>query len=359
MVRPVPEYIKVRSFVYKLAMHAGEGGERLPSENELRTMFNVSRVTVREALQDLHRKKIIMTKKGMGTFVHPDFKAQGFLSCCIGYLRYGGNNSLNQITGVFADCIDTLGFSYELLFYPDSPAQERQFMEILRTLSGVVWEEPGENLHSGLAEKIAAAGIPLLVITKTRTPYDTILQDAEQEGEAIASCAETNGHKNVLFISSFGNLPFEEYIRVNPTYSEACRRIHGENFPKDAYCSPSQFRELVREGNFLKRYSMLYSRRTYVREVMECLREQGIRVPQDISYLVFEQTTPHLFGGLVPACIECGGSLKEHLLNWMERRIIRKEKEGVFFEKSIAVPVHGESVADLRRLHVKQNGRSR
>lgn len=45
-------------------------GEKLPSENELCTMFGVSRTSVRAALQTLQGKGVIVTVKGLGSFVH-------------------------------------------------------------------------------------------------------------------------------------------------------------------------------------------------------------------------------------------------------------------------------------------------
>ncbi|MCY1151327.1 MAG: GntR family transcriptional regulator [Sphaerochaetaceae bacterium] len=44
-------------------------GDKLPPENELAKEINVSRNTIRQALQVLHEDKIIYKKKGAGTFV--------------------------------------------------------------------------------------------------------------------------------------------------------------------------------------------------------------------------------------------------------------------------------------------------
>jgi len=46
-------------------------GSKLPSENELTQLFNVSRVPVREALQKLAALGIVQTRQGEGTFVLP------------------------------------------------------------------------------------------------------------------------------------------------------------------------------------------------------------------------------------------------------------------------------------------------
>lgn len=46
-----------------------EPGEKIPSENELSEMLNVSRVTIREALQTLVALDLLEKKQGEGTFI--------------------------------------------------------------------------------------------------------------------------------------------------------------------------------------------------------------------------------------------------------------------------------------------------
>ena len=46
-----------------------KSGEKLPSEQEMAKMFNVSRSTIREALTILKVEGIVETKKGVGTII--------------------------------------------------------------------------------------------------------------------------------------------------------------------------------------------------------------------------------------------------------------------------------------------------
>src|SRR5690349_10462102 len=50
----------------------GNEGAPLPSENELAAEFKVSRVTVRQALDELHRKGLIYREKGKGSYPRAD-----------------------------------------------------------------------------------------------------------------------------------------------------------------------------------------------------------------------------------------------------------------------------------------------
>lgn len=56
-----------------------ETDEKLPSENELCQKFDVSRVTVRKALQTLENEQLIYRSQGLGSFVCDDRPRQSFM----------------------------------------------------------------------------------------------------------------------------------------------------------------------------------------------------------------------------------------------------------------------------------------
>ena len=51
-------------------------GSRIPSEQELMRRFGLSRVTVRQAMEDLFQRSIIVRKQGLGTFVQKPMMSQ-------------------------------------------------------------------------------------------------------------------------------------------------------------------------------------------------------------------------------------------------------------------------------------------
>ncbi len=65
-----PVYRQVAGLLERDLQHGLSRSERtaLPSENELAAEFKVSRVTVRQALDELHRKGLIYREKGRGSY---------------------------------------------------------------------------------------------------------------------------------------------------------------------------------------------------------------------------------------------------------------------------------------------------
>ncbi len=67
----IPLYIQVRDILKDL-INTGrlKPGKQVPSENEISSAFNISRMTVRQAIQELLREGFINIRRGEGTFVN-------------------------------------------------------------------------------------------------------------------------------------------------------------------------------------------------------------------------------------------------------------------------------------------------
>ncbi|WP_088043993.1 GntR family transcriptional regulator [Bacillus sp. EAC] len=67
---PLPIYFQIQE-ILKEKISSGEWnpGERIPSEQALSEMLNVSRMTIRQALNNLVKESLISRKRGIGTFV--------------------------------------------------------------------------------------------------------------------------------------------------------------------------------------------------------------------------------------------------------------------------------------------------
>ena len=67
MVDGIPKYVSVRDHL-RGSIKRMKDGAQLPTESELCTRYNVSRITVRHAIEDLIREGLIVRSQGKGTF---------------------------------------------------------------------------------------------------------------------------------------------------------------------------------------------------------------------------------------------------------------------------------------------------
>lgn len=65
-----PRYIEIADYLRRL-IAASRPGDRLPSEAELCERFRVSRMTVRQAVQLLANERLLVRRRGEGTFTAP------------------------------------------------------------------------------------------------------------------------------------------------------------------------------------------------------------------------------------------------------------------------------------------------
>ena len=67
---PLPKYYQLRETLRE-QIEVLQSGQPIPSENELCLAYDVSRITVRKALNDLVHQGLVYTVQGKGTFVAP------------------------------------------------------------------------------------------------------------------------------------------------------------------------------------------------------------------------------------------------------------------------------------------------
>lgn len=67
---PLPLYVQIRESLRRQILEGHyQVHERLPSENAMMKTFGVSRITIRQALRDMHNEGLVFSAQGKGTFV--------------------------------------------------------------------------------------------------------------------------------------------------------------------------------------------------------------------------------------------------------------------------------------------------
>lgn len=75
----LPLYMQIKVLIEEdVKKNVLKVGEQLPSEHELMLKYGVGRATIRKAIEILESEKVIIKKRGIGTFVNQRIKSLGF-----------------------------------------------------------------------------------------------------------------------------------------------------------------------------------------------------------------------------------------------------------------------------------------
>lgn len=352
----MPEYMKVRAHLYKLIMNSDGKSLQITPENELCRLFDVSRVTVRRAIKGLSDDGFLITRRGLGTFINPErISCKKLIMPIIGIIKGHGNHVTNIYdTGILESLIQT-GLHYETVYLPNSGKPET-FLEIVRnSLSGIIWD--GATVDSSLKKYIKAlceTGMPLLRVEEAEPSEsnDYILSTPFGRGKIIADYMFSRGHKKVLFIHNDDSA--KEHYASSSTYSGYCQRMTelcgdewGSIKNNIVFCL-----DLERKLKEKSEFTAVYSGNYLVPYTMDRLLSTGISVPNDMSYLTYEKSSPFFFDGLQPDFIDRKRPLMDAIFKWLKKRIIDKDLSGTFREIIEVKAVQGETVKVLNEAKI-------
>lgn len=187
---PVPMYYQIEKYIEDLIENKNlKQGDRIPSEHELTEQFQVSRMTVRQAVMDLVNAGILMRRKGKGTFVSGQRKIE---------------KSLNGLNGFTEDMINRgMKPDSRLLDFqkmrPPAPVRKRLSLEDEEEVYAIKRTRLADDLPMAIETTfIPAALVPNLssgafnqsLYDYIEKKYGLILDHADQSLEAALVTAE-------------------------------------------------------------------------------------------------------------------------------------------------------------------------
>ncbi len=348
MLNPLPEYIKVRSYLYNFAMKNRGACVKIPSENELAAMFGVSRVTVRGALKALLADRLLFSRRGMGTFVNPEYPLS-LKFHAVGLLLGTGGHAADQFSPAAFSACQICGFHPEILFVPDSGRPERM-VEQCRYLNAVIWQTTC-TFPLKYWKALREAGIPLLILSNPREPdeFDNITISPSTVGDVLAECLRRYGHSKVLFVTADNSPDF--HFQPGNTYYQCLKGLRSSSdssgtIDRSRLCQIRDLPKLAARSDFRQRFSLIYCTAVLIPAVTGILKECGIRIPEDLSCIVYGESSPLFFEGLRPAFIDYNKSLKEHTMQWLTSGLSRQENPVPFRAAVDFEFIHGETVVE-------------
>lgn len=269
-----------------------EPGDKLPTELEFQTKYDVSRHTVRSALAYLENEGLIYKEQGLGSFVgHPNGKNKtkeiGVITTYISdyifpYIIRGIENELTK-----------KGYSMILTSTNNDIDLEKRAVQMMidRNVDGIIVEPTKSayyNPNIGLYLKLKELGIPLIMINAVYEEIDipSVMTDDFKSGYIATKELIENNHINIGGIFKIDDRQGKERLKG---YMQACYEfgieynsdnvLVYEKEPMDEILK-NQVDDMIRENRVTG--IVCYNDKLTI-EVLDIIWGNGYNVPEDIS----------------------------------------------------------------------------
>lgn len=210
----IPHYIQIRTYIVdQINNQILRAGDRLPSENKLALQFDVSRITVKNALDSLVKDGRIYRVQGKGTFVATEggepslYKKETTTSLpLISYITPCIDNSFTArlLQGIEQELSEA---GYKLIFSNSNGSQEKEKQLIKEALSlGVkgflVFPVDGEMYNEEIVQ-LTMSDFPIVLIDRELSGLSTHCVCSDHAGGAYLATNHLikQGHTSIAYLS--------------------------------------------------------------------------------------------------------------------------------------------------------------
>lgn len=187
----------------------GENNDKLPSHSEIRSKFNVSAVTVRNAITRLEDEGLIFCRQGKGCFVHKVKAATGKIK--IFMIIPCSADVTNEFVASMWNAAREKKY-HVMLFNHNS--DEIVLMREIRSFApnAVVWVAPTIKEDGSLIERLAELDTHLMLFNRVyeHPKVNYISGDFTADGTAMGEMIFRQRPKNVLYVGHNRSLDFSD-----------------------------------------------------------------------------------------------------------------------------------------------------
>lgn len=332
-VKRTPIYKQIEQYIYdQIRLNSWQPHYRLPSESELASLFNVSRLTAKNALLNLVEKGLVYRIQGKGSFISEPtgepvvYKSKHieFNKKLIAYIMPLAKTmrSLHLINGMEEE-LAKLG--YHLLFCKtyNSKEIEKQVLQEVQQLNVagiIIYPVEGETYSEDIL-RLTLNQFPLVIIDRYLRGIDTnCVYAANLQGtyDATAHLIQL-GHSKIGFVSTHSkdttsiedrltgyenaladsNIPVEHRLRGLQFHLDQVNSILYEGKIDESVQSDLQ--QFIKQNRDMTAIFAVNS--ALGLSVIETAKKMGIRVPEDLSVIFFDDFEYSAFSEVPPTCV--------------------------------------------------------
>jgi len=278
-------------------------GEQLPSENEIASLFKVSRHTVRQALNYLVQEGWIYKERGKGSFFSNKKANEVKKNKNVAVLTtYISDYIFPEIISGIEEELRKKGYNLLLFNSNNDIENERICFEniINQDIAGLI-VEPAQstinNLHHDSIKKLEKENIKYIAINANCDEENSayIVVDDEQGGYKLTNYLLELGHKNIAALFKADDLQGEKrrkgYVKALKEYDLGFdKNIVGEYITDNQEMYIDQFTKKILSLKSRPTAIVCYNDKVALRVIDNC-RKEGIIIPKDLSIVSFDDSS--------------------------------------------------------------------
>lgn len=344
----VPMYKEIEQYIVsQIRSNKWPPLSRIPSENELAEQFQVSRITVKNALANLVEKGIVHRQQGKGTFVAVDHHqaldamtgggeaaAAAARKRTVGFLmpRLDNHFTANVLSGIEDELSKA---DYRMLFAKTNDSQQEEIVRIKDMLEAqvdglIIYPVEGENYNSEILS-LTLSKFPLVLVDRTLKGLDASSVSTDNFAasvEAIRHLCEY-GHTSIGFVSSRadGTSSMEERLAGYESGLEQHgilidRSLQMTNLTFDL--TDAEIADKVRQYFDQQPQLTAVLVSNFGPHVIRAAMAAGRRVPEDLSVILFDDIPNPGFSLVAPTVLaqqerEIGREAARHMIYQLEQ----------------------------------------
>lgn len=333
----IPLYAQIRKYVLdKINQKIWNPGDKLPSENEFAAQFDVSRITVKNALSQLIDENLIYRIQGKGSFVSTDVSGEPMVyraaptlpgqkeKQLVAYLmpRLENTFTAQLLNGIESE-LTKLGFHLIYCKTNDSQETEKEILCDVINLGVkgiIIFPVDGESYNEEIL-RLTLNDYPLVVVDRYLRGIETncVCSDNIEGARLATEHLISQGHIHIGYVSTNyqgttsledrlvgyekalaeHNIPIEHRLRAIQFDAEKMNAIYKEGLVEPA--TKAELKTFLLNNPDM---SAIFSANAAIGlSVIEVAKELGKRVPEDLSVVFFDNYEFAALSSVPPTCV--------------------------------------------------------
>lgn len=298
----IPKYLALVNWIKnKIETNELKYGDKLYSENELSSMFGISRQTVRQAINILVQEKYTESRQGSGTYITYNTLAKHQPNMVIGVVTtYVGAYIFPNIIRGIETVLTEHNYSIQLAFTHNKVQNENRVLRSMleKGVDGMIIEPTQSGLPNPNIEiynEIQRQRIPVIFINSyypgTKIPH--VAMNDHSAGFIATNHLIQSGHKRIAGIfKSDDNQGHQRYAGYLDALLKSGCEIHDENV---LWYSTEDLSDLALDSNRILRRikdctGLVCYNDEVALEMVNLLKKNQIFVPNDISLVSIDNS---------------------------------------------------------------------